>query len=430
MMKLAFYINTNNFGADLTHPLSGNPGVGGTEFCFSLLIDRLAYLFSDRIDIVVFSNIRLLLPPHVSNIVTSSTKDLLKKVETGNFDFLILRTRHDEGFYELIEKYKGIQIIFWSHNYFNAHIAKRICSCNQIVMNVFVGKQMYDFYYDNDIIKKSTYIYNPVPDVSYCIRTDYGKNTLVYMGNIVKDKGIISLLKIWNIIEKKRPDAKLFIIGKGNLYDKNAELGELGIADNQLEKKMYPYIISPNTGGLKENISFLGLLADEKYDVFRRCAVGIVNPTATTETFGMGIIEMASVGLPVVTKGWNGHFDTVKDKSTGFLAFTHKQMANKILTLFDDDDLNREMGIAAKQRVSVYNPDNIAGQWFDMLTRIKQGNAFSQMSISHPYWNNYKFIRYVNSIIRFRLHLSFMPSIVAYETCANKILKKMKMKIN
>lgn len=36
---------------------------------------------------------------------------------------------------------------------------------------------------------------------------------------------------------------------------------------------------------------------------FLSSSVGVVNPSARTETFGMGAIEMNCAGLPVVTLG-------------------------------------------------------------------------------------------------------------------------------
>ena len=133
-------------------------------------------------------------------------------------------------------------------------------------------------------------------------------------------------------VEKKYPDAILNIIGNISLYSLGSvRLGAFGITEECLERKMLPYIIDKETNQIKDTIRFLGILSDEKYDVFMKSAVGIVNPSAKTETFGMGIIEMASVGLPVVTRAWNGHLDTVIDGETGLLSLTTKGIAKILL---------------------------------------------------------------------------------------------------
>ncbi len=427
-MKLAFYIDSVMEMADLKNPCKGNPGIGGTQFCFGILIERLATLYSKTVSIIVLSERKLSLPSNVPNVIVPSKERAVEETLCRKIDFLILKTELDKSFYNVLEKYKEVRVVLWSHNYFNAKIARCIYLCPQVVANVFVGKQQYDFYFDNDVIKKSTYIFNPVPDVHKEIRKNYDANTLVYMGNITKDKGILSLLEIWKLIERRNANAKLYVIGKGSLYDRDAKMGALGIAEEKLEEKMRPYIIDKETGEIKDNIHFLGLLGTDKYDIFRHCAVGIVNPTAKTETFGMGIIEMASVALPVVTKGWNGHFDTIQNKKTGLLAFTNRGIANKILYLFANESINRNLGVEAKKRQSIFNPDLIAGHWFNLLHDLNECNpaSFTYKPLSHPYWNNYKWLRYISFILRVKMRMHFMPSIVDYETHVNNTVKKVK----
>ena len=132
-------------------------------------------------------------------------------------------------------------------------------------------------------------------------------------------------------------DSSLSIIGKGTIYSsRNIKPGKFGIASEDLEKKMIPFLCAED-GTLKKNYELLGILGKEKYDVFRKCAVGIVNPSAKTETFGLGIIEMATVGLPVVTRCWNGHLDTVKNGETGLMALSLSGMAKCIIRLFEDE---------------------------------------------------------------------------------------------
>ena len=158
-----------------------------------------------------------------------------------------------------------------------------------------------------------------------------------------------------------------------------------------------------------------------------KSAVGIVNPSAKTETFGMGIIEMASVGLPVVTRAWNGHLDTVIDGETGLLSLTTKGIAKNIIKLFSDRELNLEIGRKAKERVDVYNLEKIALEWFTLINKIKSGDKlFKLLPLSKPYWNNYKFLRYVFFLLRFKCNCRFFPSVVTIETIGNDIFKCIK----
>ena len=85
---------------------------------------------------------------------------------------------------------------------------------------------------DHRAFKKGTYIYNlcnynlPAPK-PFSAR----KNHVVYIGSIVPLKGLHLLTKAWSSVLKEVPDAQLYIIGSGNLYNQNEKLGKYGIAE-------------------------------------------------------------------------------------------------------------------------------------------------------------------------------------------------------
>ena len=425
--KIGLYIQTKGYkNLDLSNPEFGNPGIGGTQFCFLELGFYLLKYYGHDYDISVFSEEPLNLPNCFNNILVCGMHQLINEVYNAHIDILILKTPMELSDYEVISKSNDTKVIVWSHNYFNSNIAKAITRCDKIALNVFVSKQMYDFYIDNDIINKSTYIYNIVPDViGNCMRT-VKPYTLTYMGCLDPVKGIVELLKIWLIVEKKCPSAQLYIIG-GDLYDrKGEESGRHNIVDTRIGKIISKYILDKN-GKPKPNIHFLGILGKEKYDVFLSSSVGIVNPSARTETFGLGIIEMASAKLPVVTKKWNGHPDTAIDGETALLGFSIKQMAYNIIKLFEDNVLNEKLGENAKVEVKRFASQVIISRWHKYLQSIINGSlVIEHYNISHPFWNNYKIIRYINSLLRLKLHLPFWPSVVACETQINNIIKKLR----
>lgn len=406
---------------DITAARKGNPGYGGTEFCFSLLIIYLSERHKDC-EYYVYSDSDLLLPSGC--ICRNVGMDYLRAAEEDGIDYLIMRTIMDPSFYQMVLSHYRLKVVCWSHNYFNAKVANALSSSPQVKAVVFVGKQQYDFYADHDVILKSTYIYNPVPGRGSEVRRVYSPNSAVYIGNITEDKGILHLLKLWRIVESRAPEATLDIIGSGKLYDQNFDVGEMGIASRELEKKIMPFILDEE-GNIKNNIRFLGILGEEKYQVFERSSVGLVNPSAKTETFGMGIIEMASVGLPVVTRGWNGHFDTVINGKTGLTALSIPRMAKNVLRLFEDGEMNARLSSMAKENAKRFAPDLVSDQWHELLFGLDKG-TFHRLKLSPPYWNNFKFLRGLNSFFRFSMRLSFLPSVVSAETWLHDIIKKIK----
>lgn len=410
---------------DMRHPNEGNPGIGGTQYCFLLLAYYFSKAYHKDFNISIISHIPLQLPSNIYNLVINELNDIAKY----KYDIVILKTPQKKESYNIISKLHGIKFITWSHNFLYSSTARLVSDTPNIIANVFVGKQMYDFYFDDDIIKKSTYIYNIVPDPfgsKPTIRHIPSHPVLTFMGSLTIEKGIITLLKLWKKVSKKYPEAKLNIIGGGNLYNREKELGSLGIVDKNTENLIRPYITTED-GKLDDRITFHGILGKEKYDIFLNSTVGIVNPSAKTETFGMGIIEMACASLPVVTRNWNGHLDTALNNKTALLGFSISSMAHAIDLLIQDPNLNTLLGKEAKNQAERFSPENVLPQWKMLIDNISNNNyRLKLLNPSAPYWNNYKFIRSINAFLRRTCHCSFLPSIVEYETWLYQTYKSIK----
>lgn len=424
MIKIGIYlpgIGLENI--DLSRPEDGNPGIGGTEYCELLLSYHLSKI-PRHYDVSVISHRDLQLPSEIKNIIISEF-DTLKDLD-GDLDIIILKTPRTLPEFDILNRFESTKIITWSHNYLNSNITNWISNSKAIVLNVFVSKQMYDFYIDDNVINKSTSIFNIVHDtLGDCIR-DPETNTLTFIGSFTLQKGILQLFKIWEIIEKEVPTAKLNVIGGSNLYNRDIKIGQLGIADEYTENKIREYI-TDSEGNIKKSIRFHGILGKEKYKVFLKSTVGIVNPSAKTETFGLGIIEMATAKLPVVTLNWNGHPDTALDNKTALLGHSIKDMAKNIIRLFNNNSLNISLGEEAKKQVQRFAPEKILPEWEQAISMVMSDNLeLSRKSISKPIWNNYKFIRSINSFLRFNLKLKFLPSIVELETLTYNLIKRLR----
>lgn len=422
MKNIAFYLPGDGLeNIDLTRPEEGNPGIGGTEYCEILLAYYLS-ISTASYKISIISHRQLQLPASVDSGLISGFDEL--KFIDCRYDILILKTPRKKNQFDILNSFGSTRVITWSHNYFNHDVARWITKSRAIALNVFVGAQMFDFYIDDDVICKSIWIFNIVQDTLGECHRYIEPDTLTFMGSIALPKGIMQLLKIWEIVERAVPDARLNIIGGANLYDRNIKSGKYGIADELTESKIIRYI-ADEEGKIKSSINFLGILGKEKFDIFRKSSVGIVNPSAKTETFGLGIIEMATAKLPVVTLNWNGHPDTALNNQTALLGYSIRDMADKIIRLFKDDMLNQRLGEEAKSQVKRFSPERIVPIWENTIEMVLTNQIqTSQKSISRPYWNNYKFIRLFNSFLRFDLKLKFLPSIVEIETLIHRLLTK------
>lgn len=420
--KIGFYMSDSGlYGVDLGNPYQGNPGVGGTQYCFLMLIYSL--IKYSNFEIFIFScGFNLKYPEGATVVQIKDIEDALRKSKALNLDFLLLKTISEPEIYDTIEKI-GQKVICWSHNYILSNVAKKIAESEFIVANVFVGKQQYDRYIDHPVINKSACIFNMLTDPSLDISIDENSKIVCYMGSLVPSKGFHVLAMMWKDILKEVPDAILHVIGSGKLYTRKSKLGSLGVADAKYEEYFTPYL--SENGKLLDSVKFLGILGKEKYIEFAKSAVGVVNPTARTEIFSISIMEMASMKLPVVTLNKNGFPDSILNGKTGILANSQQGIKDGIIYLLKNKSSRLTMGENAKNYIKNFTPEKILPQWLDLFENLKKGLIKQRYSSPvRPYTNNFKFIRILNRFLRFNLGLRFLPPLISVETFVYNIYRK------
>lgn len=415
-MRLAFfYSNEGLAGFDYSKPDEFNPGIGGTHYQMILLI---FYLSQRGYDISVYCYEDSTFPANVTKNTVKSYAELMHKVK-DNADFLIMRAESDSKYWECINKCP-VKIIFWGHNFYLSSMADFVARTNSIVANVFVGKQQYDRYIDHPIISKSTVIFNMQKDYIVSQKT-HREKIVVYMGALIPSKGFLELAKLWKRILKKIPDAKLKVIGTGQVYSRHEKMGSLGIASESYERKFLKYL-TDDTGAILESVEFMGLLGKEKFQVFEHAMVGVINPTARTEIFSVSIMEMATAMLPVVTLNKNGFPDSICNGKTGYLCSSLNDIENKIVYMLQHPDAARMMGQNAKEFIQSFQPADIIPCWVRLFDSINKNAKMKYLSPSKPLSNNMKFLRIGNRFLRNSLKLKMLPPIINIESILYKIL--------
>lgn len=408
---------------DCSNPHLGNMGVGGTQFCMLLLIYYLKR--SKKVLINVYCATNAILPFSVKPfIVKDGTEAVLKSKENCDSFLIMKNPQAGSSTYHIISKVKH-KIIIWCHNYILADYADYLSKISAVAAVVFVGKQLYDRYIDHDIIKKSTFIYNIVPDPEPLFLERKLNKSVVYMGALIYVKGFHILASMWKDILKKVPDAELFVMGSGCLYSRGEKVGKYGIADEAYENLFMRYLLD-DKGNILPSVHFMGIVGQEKYKIFEEASVGVVNPSGRTETFGMGIVEMNSAYLPVVTINHNGYPDTIKSGINGYLCKRKKTIKDRIVYLLTHPSENIKLGINGKKLVQNYSGDVIISYWYRLFEAVKKNNKsyFSYKPASPPYTNNFKFLRIIFRFIRNDLHIKIIPPLIEIETQIYKFLTR------
>lgn len=137
------------------------------------------------------------------------------------------------------------------------------------------------------------------------------KKVITFMGRLIKEKGIGTLIKCMPKIISKVNNAHLNVIGPLSGQD---------ITD--YPKSPFVKKIEREIRRLKltNRIHFKGVRFDlDKYKILSKSDIFINPTTAKVDTFGVTNIEALACGLPVIATQWAGNRELITDGRNGFL---------------------------------------------------------------------------------------------------------------
>lgn len=421
MIKIGVEIPDEKFsGIDLSNPELGNPGVGGSEYLFTLLASQLK---KRGLDITIYHYSENTLPENSRDYMVKDSISMLNKATSDGINILIHQVGKTIEWYQALEK-TCINSVAWAHVYLEYSELKAIRKCKNVKRVVFVGKEEYDSYIDDDIIEKATYIFNMIPmQTVACKRELNNKKRVTYVGSLVPAKGFHKLAQIWPEIIKRVPSAELYVIGNGKVYDRNAKLGKFGISQEDYENSFMKYL-TDNQGNILPSVRFLGIVGNEKSDIFKNTSIGIVNPTALTETFCVSAVEMEYTYVPVISKRKWGLLDTIDDGRTGYLFRKSSDFIEKMVYLLNNDELNQKMGENAHEFVKEkFDMEKIIPLWVSLIDEIDKDIPVKYYGVQKNWGNDYKWIKGCIRFLRFNLRMKWIPSFGDLKNILKIILK-------
>ncbi|MFX0194974.1 MAG: glycosyltransferase family 4 protein [Candidatus Hodarchaeota archaeon] len=171
-------------------------------------------------------------------------------------------------------------------------------------------------------------------------------NTILFVGRLVKRKGVEYLLKAIKHLETRIP-IELMIVGDGP-------------ERKNLEKQVHDLNL--------RNVTFYGFIPQNHLKSFYQRATifvlpAITDPTGDTEGLGVVQLEAMSCNVPVIASRVGGIPDTITDRKTGLLVEekNSQQLAEAIETLLKDNELRSYLVNNASKVVKMeFNWDRIA----------------------------------------------------------------------
>jgi len=173
----------------------------------------------------------------------------------------------------------------------------------------------------------------------------------IFMAQLRPSKGIFDLIKIWKLVCREKPEARLGVIGKG-------------------EKKIMEEIKTKvENAGLKRNIKLLGFLEDDKALGTIKASQVFVFPSRE-EGFGIAPLEAQALGLPAVA--WNlPVFDEVFPKGMIKLKMGQiEEFAEEVINLLNNKNFYQKLSKEAKGNAGKYNWEKSAEREILLMKRI------------------------------------------------------------
>lgn len=207
---------------------------------------------------------------------------------------------------------------------------------NKDVKTIHYGLQLHDFFNENP--------------------TDFEKELILYIGTLIRKKGVLELPKIMEAVFEKNPSARLVLIGADSFDVQTQSESTWQLLESQLNDE------------LKKRISYLGKVPYKEIQNHIKNANVCIFPTFA-ETLGMVTIESMAMQKAVVNSNIGWAKELIVDGESGFLVHpkNHELFASKIMEILENDTLQLKMGINAKKRVEDY---------FDIEKKVQENINF------------------------------------------------------
>jgi glycosyltransferase involved in cell wall biosynthesis len=188
-------------------------------------------------------------------------------------------------------------------------------------------------------------------------------NLVLYVGTLIRKKGLLELPHIFNKIVSARPDTKLLLIG--------GDAADIQTGSPSTWALMQPLFSTEAAG----RVSYMGKVPYAEVQSYLAKAAVCVFPSFA-EALPVSWIEAMAMGKPVVASSIGWATEVIEDGVSGLLAHPtdHHGFADKILRTLQESDLAQALCESAYQRASQYfEASTVARQSLEFYRKIING---------------------------------------------------------
>jgi glycosyltransferase involved in cell wall biosynthesis len=199
-------------------------------------------------------------------------------------------------------------------------------------------------------------IFHPVSEEEKAVtKNKYteGKEYFVYAGAIHPRKNLMNLLKAFSVF-KKRQQTNMKLILTGRLAWKY---------DSFIENlKSYKY---------RNDVLMTGYVEEDELVKIIGAAYGMVYPSLL-EGFGVPVLEAMQSDVPVITSANSSMQEIAKDAALYADASSHADIADKMMMLYKDENLRKQLIEKGRQTARQYNWDKTAELLWQSIVKASQ----------------------------------------------------------
>ena len=169
---------------------------------------------------------------------------------------------------------------------------------------------------------------------------EYQNGLLLYIGTIIRKKGVLELPKIFNQVRQQHPQASLILIGGDSSDIETQSQSTWQLMQNRFQDDDL------------HSVTYLGKIPYHEVQQYIKKAHVCVFPSFA-ETLGMVTIEAMAMQKPVVNTKIGWAKELIVDGESGFLVHpkNHQEYAAKITSILNDNALAKKLGANARERV-------------------------------------------------------------------------------
>ncbi|MEK7482211.1 MAG: glycosyltransferase family 4 protein [Patescibacteria group bacterium] len=177
--------------------------------------------------------------------------------------------------------------------------------------------------------------------------------TILFLGRLEERKGLIYLLRAYQLLKQKYSFLRLVIAGDGPEREKCEEFVEA--------RKL-------------ADVFFDGQMSEELVPIFYRSCDIFVSPAVFGESFGMVLLEAMACGKPVVAFANEGYKEVLTGKGAEFLVEPKnwQELAEKIEILITSEQKRGEMGQWGIEQSKKYSWEVIAQETLSFYKRAAE----------------------------------------------------------